>query len=96
MKLSREMGVSALVLMCVTQVQCTLGPGLSTPDERAKVVAMTRLLERDPLVESGPTARQWLREWIIEVPDIRVYACDKLLGHGLGNSYPTHAKSISR
>jgi hypothetical protein len=55
---------------------------------------MTRLLERDPLVDSGPTARQWLREWIIEVPDIRVYACDDLLGHGLGNSYP-YAREVN-
>lgn len=88
MKLSRGVGVSVLLLMCATQAQCTLGPGLSTPDERAKVIAIARLLERDPLVDSGPAARQWLREWIIEVPDIRVYACDDLLGHGLGNNYP--------
>jgi hypothetical protein len=29
-----------------------------------------------------------LRKWIIEVPDIKVYACDDLLGHGLGDNYP--------
>jgi hypothetical membrane protein len=29
-----------------------------------------------------------LREWIIEVPDIRVYGCDVLLGQGLGDNYP--------
>jgi hypothetical membrane protein len=29
-----------------------------------------------------------LREWIIEVPDIRVYACVDLLGHGQGDKYP--------
>jgi len=29
-----------------------------------------------------------LREWTIEVPDIRVYACADLLGHGLGDKYP--------
>lgn len=88
MKLSREVVVTGLLLMCATQAQCTLGPGLSTPDERAKVVALTRQLERDPLVENAPATRQWLREWIIEVPDIRVYACDDLLGHGLGDNYP--------
>jgi hypothetical membrane protein len=94
MKLSRGVGVSVLLLMCATQAHCTLGPGLSTPDERAKVVAMTRLLERDPLVENGPAARQWLREWIIEVPDIRVHACDDLLGHGLGHDYP-YAREVN-
>jgi hypothetical membrane protein len=40
------------------------------------------------LIENAPAIRQWLRKWIIEVPDIRVYACDNLLGHGLGDNYP--------
>ena len=53
MKLSRRVVVSGLLLVCAAQVQCTLGPGLSTPDERAKVVALTRSLERDPLIESA-------------------------------------------
>jgi hypothetical membrane protein len=89
MKLSREVVVvTVLFLMCALQVHCALGPGLSTPEERAKVVALTRLLERDPLVENAPATRQWLRKWIIEVPDIKVYACDDLLGHGLGDNYP--------
>jgi hypothetical membrane protein len=88
MKLSREVVVSGLLLMCATQAQCTLGRGLSTPDERARVVALTRLLERDPLVQNAPVTRQWLREWIMDVPDIRVFACDDLLGHGLGDNYP--------
>jgi hypothetical membrane protein len=88
MKMSRESVVSGLFLMCLAQVQCTLGPGLSTPDDRGKVVSLTRSLERDALGETAPAARQWLRKWIIEVPDIRVYACDDLLGHGLGDNYP--------
>jgi hypothetical membrane protein len=29
-----------------------------------------------------------LREWIVEVPDVHVYVCDDLLGHGLGDNYP--------
>jgi hypothetical membrane protein len=89
MKLNREVVVvTGLFLMCAIQVSCTLGRGLSTPEERAKVVALTRLLERDPLVENAPAARNWLQRWIIEVPDIKVYACDELLGHGLGSNYP--------
>ena len=88
MKLSRRVVVSGLFLVCAAQVQCTLGPGLSTPDQRARVVALTRSLERDPLSENASATRQWLRKWIIEVPDIRVYACDNLLGHGLGDNYP--------
>jgi hypothetical membrane protein len=88
MKLNRRIVVSGLFLVCAAQVQCTLGPGLSTPDQRAKVVALTRSLERDPLGENAPATRQWLRKWIIEVPEIRVYVCDDLLGHGLGDNYP--------
>jgi hypothetical protein len=88
MKLSRGVVVSGLLLVCVAQVQCTLGPGLSTPNQRAKVVDLTRSLERDPLMENAPATRQWLRKWIIDVPDIRVYACDDLLGYGLGDNYP--------
>jgi hypothetical membrane protein len=88
MELSRHVVLGGLFLICAAQIQCTLGPGLSTPDERAKVVALTRSLERDPLMENAPATRQWLRKWIIEVPDIRVYACDDLLGHGLGDNYP--------
>jgi len=88
MKLSRGVVVSGLLLVCAAQVQCTLGPGLSTPDEQAKVVALARSLERDPLIENAPATREWLRKWIIDVPDIRVYACDDLLGHSLGDNYP--------
>jgi hypothetical membrane protein len=40
------------------------------------------------LIESAPATRQWLRKWIIEVPDIKIYACDELIGHGLGDNYP--------
>jgi hypothetical membrane protein len=40
------------------------------------------------LGENAPATRQWLRKWIIEVPDIMIYACDDLLGHGLGDTYP--------
>jgi hypothetical protein len=40
------------------------------------------------LIENAPATRQWLRKWIIEVPDIKVYACDELLSQGLGGNYP--------
>jgi hypothetical membrane protein len=88
MKLSRGLVVAGLFLVCAVQGHHAQARGPSTPEERAKVVALTRLLERDPLGENAPATRQWLREWIIEVPDIRVYVCDDLLGHGLGDKYP--------
>ena len=87
MKLSRESVVSGLFLMCIAEIQCTLGPGLSTPNDRERVVSLTRSLERDPLAETAPATRQWLQKWITDVPDIRVHACDDLLGQDLRDHY---------
>jgi TonB family protein len=36
----------------------------STPEERAKVVELARLLETDPLGKDSNTARQWFKDWI--------------------------------
>jgi hypothetical protein len=87
MKLSRGLVVAGMFLVYALQVHHGQARGPSTPEERAKVVSLTRSLERDPFGENAATARQWLREWIIEVPDIRVYACAELLGHGMGGKY---------
>lgn len=88
MKLSRELFIAGVFLVCALQVHHAQGRGPSTSEERAKVVELTRLLERDPLGENAPATRQWLRQWVIEVPDIRVNVCDELLRHGLGDNYP--------
>jgi hypothetical membrane protein len=88
MKVSRGLVVAGMFLVCALQVHHAQGRGPSTPEERAKVVALTRWLERDPFGENAPATRQWLREWITEVPDIRFKACNALLGHALGDNYP--------
>jgi hypothetical membrane protein len=62
--------------------------GPSTPEERAKAVGLARWLEQDPLAENAAAKRQWLREWIVEVPDIHFAVCADLLGHALGDGYP--------
>jgi hypothetical membrane protein len=87
MKLSRGL-VLAGVLLSALQGHYAQARGPSTPEERTKAVALTRLLERDPLGENANATRQWLRKWIIEVPDIRFKVCDDLLGHALGDNYP--------
>ena len=88
MKLSREVVlVIGLFLMCVLQIHCTLGRGLSTPEERAKAINIARLLEQDPLAKDAPANRQWLLNWIIEVPDIHFKSCVGLLSPGVGNQY---------
>jgi hypothetical membrane protein len=88
MKLSREVvRVMGLCLVCVLQVHCTLGRGLSTPEERAKAINIARSLERDPLAKDAVANRQWLLNWIIEVPDIRFKSCAGLLSPDIGDQY---------
>ena len=88
MKLSREaVRVVALFLLCLLQIQCTLGRGLSTPEERANAINIARSLERDPLGKDAAANRQWLLNWIIEVPDIRFKSCLGLLSPGVGDRY---------
>jgi hypothetical membrane protein len=88
MKLGREVvPVIGLFLICVLQVHCTMGRGLSTPEERAKAIKVARGLERDPLAKDAAANRQWLLNWIIEVPDIRFKSCVGLLSPGVGDQY---------
>jgi hypothetical membrane protein len=88
MKLGREVApVSGLFLICVLQIHCTLGRGLSTPEERAKAINIARSLERDPLAKDAAANRQWLLNWIIEVPDIRFKSCVGLLSPDVGDGY---------
>jgi hypothetical protein len=88
MKLSREIVlIIGLLLVCSLEIHCTFGRGLSTPDERAKAINIARLLERDPLGKDAPANRQWLLNWIIEVPDIRFKTCVDLLSPGVGSHY---------
>ena len=59
----------------------------SGPEERARFVALVRLLERDPTGERSATTREQLRAWMIEVPDIRFKVCGDLLADVVGNDY---------
>ena len=88
MKLNREVvRVMGLCLVCVLQIHCTLGRRLSTPEERAKAINNARSLERDPLAKDAAGNRQWLLNWIIEVPDIRFKSCAGLLNSDVGDRY---------
>src|SRR4029453_15083720 len=88
MKLSRRLVVAGGFLVCVFQVHHAQARGRSTPEERAKVIELTRMLERDPLNENADATRQWLREWTIEVPEIRFNVCTQLFRQVLGENYP--------
>jgi hypothetical membrane protein len=81
--MNRVLSLAVLCLfMSLAHLAHARGP--ATPEEREKVVAFARLLERDPLVEDADT-REWVRTWMVEVPDTRFATCPDLLGHGLGN-----------
>ena len=47
-----------------------------------------RALEQDPLAENAPITRQQLRQWMIDVPEIRFRFCAELLGHAMPYDYP--------
>src|SRR4030095_13224019 len=87
--------VLEIFLVCAVQLQQAHARGPSTPEERAKVVELTRSLEREPLSENAAATRQWWRTWIAEVPDIRFMVCDDLLGHALGDNYP-YAREVNQ
>lgn len=81
------MGLAAVWVACALQPRPVEARGPSTPEERAHFVARVRLLERDPLAENANATRQQLRQWIIEVPDIRFTVCPDLLGYAVGDDY---------
>ena len=88
MKLNRRLVAAGLFLFWVFHTQHVQARGPSTGEERAKVVQLARWLEQNPLASNAPEARQWLQEWIADVPDIRFWVCADLLGHALNESYP--------
>ena len=68
----------------------------SNPEERARFVALVRLLERDPLAENANAIRQQVRQWTIDVPDVRFKVCPTCSAMPLPMTIPTRAKSSFR
>ena len=88
LKLLRGLGVAAVFLACALHPGRAEARGPSTPEERARFVALVQSLESDPLAENANATREQLRDWTIEVPDIRFKVCPDLLGDAVGNDYP--------
>lgn len=59
--------------------------GPSTPEERARAVQIAKSLRADPLAANLQADREWLVEWLVEVPDVSVKLCTTFLGD-LGDS----------
>lgn len=94
MKVSPGLIIAAASLLFALEAHPAQARPPSTREERVKVVSLTRSLERDPFVADADATRQWLRAWVVEVPDIRVYVCDELLRPGLGDHYP-YSRAVS-
>jgi hypothetical protein len=60
--------------------QNTPARGPSTPEERAREVAITRKLEAAPLDNSLSAEREWALKWLIQIPDITVGLCTSVMG----------------
>ena len=85
MSVPRGLLAGLLLLASAIQLSCGEGGwrGPSTVEERARVVALARSLETDPLREDTAASRQWIRRWMSEVPDLNFIVCDDLLDDSL-------------
>lgn len=85
MSVPRGLLAGLLLLSSALQIRCGEGGGRgpSTTDERARVVALSRSVETDPLREDAAASRRWVRQWMAEVPDLHFIVCDDLLDHSL-------------
>ena len=54
--------------------------GASTAAERARAVKVARELEQDPLAKDAKDNRDWVIQWIVEIPDITVNVCSDYFG----------------
>ena len=82
--------IGCALALCALHLRPALAQkrGLSTAVERAQVVARMRALEANPLAENAAATRAELRQWMIDVPEIRFRICDELLGHAIPREYP--------
>ena len=81
MRYRQVLRIGALILVgaLARQVCGAQNRGPSTPEERAKAVEITRMLETDPLNKEAKEARRWMTLWLIQVPDISVSVCTHFL-----------------
>jgi hypothetical protein len=54
--------------------------GPSTSEERARAVKIAHELESDPLARDAKDNREWVIQWIIDIPDITVTVCNDYFG----------------
>jgi hypothetical protein len=54
--------------------------GPSTAEERARAVKIAHDLENEPLAKDAKENRDWVIQWIVDIPDITVTVCDDYFG----------------
>jgi hypothetical protein len=69
--------------------------GPSTAEERARAVKVARQLEDDPLAKDAKDNREWVIQWIVDIPDITVNVCFDYFGK-MPNPQRGHSKEIVR
>jgi hypothetical protein len=66
---------------CAQQQQTpTPHRGPSTAEERTRAVKIAHELESDPLAKDAKDNREWVIQWIIDIPDITVTVCNDYFG----------------
>src|SRR3984957_20416244 len=69
--------------------------GPSTSEERARAVKVAHELEDDPLAKDAKDNREWVIQWIVDIPDITVNVCFDYFGK-MPNAVHGHSKDIAR
>ena len=69
--------------------------GPSTPEERVRAVKVAHQLEGDPLAKEAKENREWVFQWIVDIPDITVTVCTDFFGK-LPTPARGHSKEIVR
>jgi hypothetical protein len=54
--------------------------GPSTAEERTRAVKIAHALENDPLAKDAKENRDWVIQWIVDIPDITVTVCEEYFG----------------
>lgn len=80
LKQSLKLQCFFLLILMAVPVPAQQKRGPSTPEERAKAVQFAHDLETNPLGPQAVSEREWLTRWLIEIPDITVDVCPRLLG----------------
>jgi hypothetical protein len=82
-----------LLAVCPGRAQQRPKRGPSTTEERARAVRVAHHLEIEPLAKDAKENRDWVIQWIVDIPDITVTECSEFFGK-LSKPVRPHMKEI--